>query len=119
MMPGDVIFIPPSATRVGVRAVAGPAIYELKSEKRVDRCSTLPAAIAGRRWETGSIERIQPSRLRECQYRFDVRRRRSAEMTMRQVARTRNSSDARTRCAVGHVSSGPSNTVRLRLAIYC
>jgi polysaccharide export outer membrane protein len=67
LLPGDVIFIPPIGDIVSVYgAVRRPAIYELKSEKRVEQVidvagGLLPDADA----KQAQLERIQPSRLRE------------------------------------------------------
>jgi protein involved in polysaccharide export with SLBB domain len=67
LMPGDVIFIPPIGDTVSVYgAVRRPAIYELKSEKRVEQVLDIAGGLLpDADGKLVQLERILPSRVRE------------------------------------------------------
>jgi polysaccharide export outer membrane protein len=67
LLPGDVIFIPPTGNTLSVDgAVRRPAIYELKGEKTVAQAVNIAGGLLPDADEKeGQLERILPSRLHE------------------------------------------------------
>jgi len=82
LMPGDVIFIPPSATPYRCTARCAGRLSTRSSRKRAStRCSTLPAALCPTPTENSTIGAYSAlASARDAQHRFDVNSGRSAEL---------------------------------------